>query len=283
MEWRFMGKASTGKWKRKLSALEAKLSAEALNTKRVRVEAPASALLALLQWVVSMSPTLRIVVWIVIIGLCIDIVWCLPWTTSWSRTAKIFASILVSVLIGVFAMDHLDNRSIYQGYLSPGSDPSPKSPCRDMPANAFSLFYGNSASYATSFPYTVLEVKGKPKIILMKNAHGDIALKMDVFDKQEDIVAQIENNEFLVNPRKTFDIKSDKNHLAIIIDRQKEEVFNMTYLNPHAIKIKAVLHYPGSEESAIITDDVVFLGTNIITENCFHDRGGLHLGEFTLN
>jgi len=176
------------------------------------------------------------------------------------------------------------NLNSKHGVLLPGNDPSPKNPCGTIPAGALALFYGSSASYSTSFPYTVLEVKGKPKIHLTKNADGGIAITMDVFDKEEDIIAEIKNNEFTVNPQKTFDIKSDTSHLAVTLVRRKQEVFSITYLNSNAIKIRVVLHYPGTENPVIITDDVVFLGKAQINENCIHNNGGvgIRLGDFSL-
>jgi len=89
---------------------------------------------------------------------------------------------------------------------------------------------------------------------------------VDVFDEKEDVVAQIKNNEFILNPQNAFNIESDKSHLAITIVRRKQEVFRMTYLNPNAIKIEAALHYPGSKESVLVTDDEVSLGTIPIME-----------------
>lgn len=181
----------------------------------------------------------------------------------------------------------IDDRLIKHGYIFPGNDPSPNSPCHDMPPGTLALFYGNSASYATSFPYTVLEVKGQPKIILTKNERGGIGLTMNVFDKQEDIVAEIQDNEFTVNPRKIFKIKikQDKTFLALIVEPRKEEIFSMTYLNPNAIKIKAVLHYPDTEERIVITDDSVVLDTLTVQETCFHGNqgGAVQIGDFRLN
>jgi len=192
------------------------------------------------------------------------------------------ASIFMFTYYGIpVSTGHPENKL---GVLLPGKDPSPKSPCHDISASAFAMFYGDSASYATSFPYTVLKVKGEPKIVLLKNADGGIAITMDVFDKEEDIVAQIINNEFTVNPQKTFEIKSDKSHLPVIVVRHKQEVFSITYLNPNAIKIKAVLYYPNTEQPLIITDDKVLFGNGTISGSCFYDNTeeGLHLGDFVL-
>lgn len=58
-------------------------------------------LLALLQWVVPMTPGVFTLIWIAILGLCVDIVWRGIWTRRLNVAGKSVIAVLVAVVVAV--------------------------------------------------------------------------------------------------------------------------------------------------------------------------------------
>ena len=140
------------------------------------------------------------------------------------------------------------------GWLTPANDPFPPNSCRDVPDDALLVYMGFATSYSTKFPHTIIEVDKKPRLIIDRNSDNSVAVSVDIFGADGNIIAALEKNEFTINERNYFKMaRKDRSSLSIV-DNQKNEVLNVRYLNPRAIWINGVLRYPGS-------NPVVFTGS----------------------
>ncbi len=173
-------------------------------------------------------------------------------------------------IYGVYSERLKRELSSLQGWLAPANDSSPPIFCRKpIPQDALKIYLGSNLAYTTQFPHVVLEVKKEPKITLDRNDRGEIALTMDVYDQDDNIVAEIVKNEFTINRNNHFKIiRKDKSSLIVMVPKRKQEVFNIRYLNSSTIKILGVLRYPGEPSAVIISEQFLELRWQRYTEAC---------------
>lgn len=130
------------------------------------------------------------------------------------------------------------------GFLTPADEPTPENPCSPhVPPDAMLLLIGNSASYTTHFPHTVIRIKGE-NVLTVDNEGGRIAVSAKVFSRDGRIVAEIKRNQFFVNPNNYFRIESPDVHSLIVYDQEDRAVLNVRYLNPHTIQFLGILNHP---------------------------------------
>jgi hypothetical protein len=141
------------------------------------------------------------------------------------------------------------------GYLVPSNDPSPPSQCL-KDATQFRIYIGSNIAYKFgNFPLPILSIDQKPMITLDKNDAGEAAVTVNIFDQRGAIVAEIVKNEFTINRNNFFKIiRKDRSDLTVI-NQQNEEVLNVRYLNPSAIKFRGVFYHPRLPSPVIITDE----------------------------
>lgn len=160
------------------------------------------------------------------------------------------------------------------GWLLPASDPIPDNPCsKHILKDGVVLLYGSSASYTTTFPRTVLMFKHQRNLILERDKKGRVTITADIFGADGRIVASIDKNRFKVNPNNYFDLESDHSTLRVI-DQQKREVLFVRYLNSHAIKVRALLYFPGHDHPLEITDKSISGYGPLVQGNCVGDNMG---------
>ncbi len=160
-------------------------------------------------------------------------------------------------------------------WLVPAHKASPYSSCPVMP-RALTIFWGDSvSSVERSFPHMIMRVKGEPKIVLEKNEEGQIAITMNIFDEQENIVAEIEHNHFTLNPNNYFKLNysKDLSRLSVQIAHQNEKVLDLEYLNPSAVRILGVFRYRHAPP-IVSTKSALFIGgTQFSGGSCFGYSG----------
>ena len=153
-----------------------------------------------------------------------------------------------------------------EGLLVPGNWPNPEIPCgpqnisadaNNIPADALKIYFGNSVvSFATKFPHTVIQLADQEAFV-MDRRKGGVSISFRVFGDDGRIIARIDNNKFKRNEHTTFEQIRPDEHTLIVHDDKDNEVLNIRYLNPSAIKILGVFSYPQVKLS--ITDDRVLI------------------------
>jgi hypothetical protein len=107
------------------------------------------------------------------------------------------------------------------GWLIPANDPLPPNTCRGVPDDALLVYMGFATSYATKFPHTIIEVDKKPRLIIDRNSANSLAVSVDIFGADGNIIAALEKNEFTINEHNYFKMaRKDRSSLSIV-DNQK--------------------------------------------------------------
>ncbi len=174
-------------------------------------------------------------------------------TIRW-RSSNNLGSFVAMYLISRYA-EHKELEKL-EGRLLPARDPDPPNSCsfemKDsaghkvqlMPKEALKVFLGKFMVTYSTFPHNIFTVNGKNPLILDRDASGQIALTMDILDRDEKVVVRFENGHFWVNPntRAHMDRGDDKSSL-VVVDNYGNQVLDMRYLNKHAVVISALLQY----------------------------------------
>lgn len=142
------------------------------------------------------------------------------------------------------------------GRLFPGSDKTPTHSCGTLPKKALLLFFGESgdAVLVTEFPHTIVRetVKdptsdchaGCSVLSIDKDQNAEIFVKMDVRDKDNKIIVQLD--EYINQHNYLRMNRADRNSLTVQ-DQEGIRVLDMRYLNAQALQIDGVLHVRGRE------------------------------------
>jgi len=118
------------------------------------------------------------------------------WTSTQVKAAAItFASLgtLALWLIACLVIGYKETPSETErhGVLVPANKPMPPNPCDGhAPANAFFIFLGNSASFTTRFPHTMIRI-GHDNILTVDKKEDRILVSARVFSRDGRIVAAI--------------------------------------------------------------------------------------------
>jgi hypothetical protein len=162
-------------------------------------------------------------------------------------------------------------------WLIPANDPPPPNYCAmPRPQGSITMYFGTNTIYATTFPHPVIALhhhgdppqKIDPKVTLDRDKNGHLALTMDIFDANGDIVAEIDRNHFTVNRSNFKMVRNDRSSLSIVIPHNKEEVLVARYLNPNSFQIsKAILRFPGAPVIEVANGQLL-ISKNMMIETC---------------
>jgi hypothetical protein len=169
------------------------------------------------------------------------------------------------------APDEATNETTTSGLLVPADEPTPPNPCGNIPTDALLVLLGNSGSWGTRFPQTIIMINDEP-MLTMDQIAGRIAISGKFFSKDGRIVAELRNNEFSINPNNYFRKKRPDTHSLIVWDQQNVEVLNVRFINPHTIKFLGVIRTPKTE---IVISGKSGLFANTI---CTGEAGKAHFG-----
>lgn len=144
------------------------------------------------------------------------------------------------------------------GILIPANDPSPPNPCGVLPEAAVTMILGNMYAWTTHFPMTVLWAHGHELITIGKTDDG-LSVSAKVFSADGRIVADLEDNEFHVNPNNYFKVKRPDRSTLIVYDQQDRSVLRVRYLNPKTIRFSGIFHYPPQFVPLVVDEEKVRL------------------------
>jgi hypothetical protein len=144
----------------------------------------------------------------------------------------------------------------FSGLLLPANDPTPENACSDVPfpirSDAMLIILGNSASFNSASPHTVLKVRGEDMIILTKKDNA-IAVNVKIFGRDRRIVAEIKDNEFSINPNNYFRKEQPDKSTLIVYDQYASKVLDVRFMNSSTIRFLGVLNYPDSNGPLVIS------------------------------
>lgn len=159
-----------------------------------------------------------------------------------------------------------------RGILFPARRPDPPGPssCNpsDIPKQALKIFLGRSGlAYTTGDSFTFLEVAGK--VLLAARRQGkELLVSARIYSRDDRIVAQIEDNRFVINPNNYFRRERPDKHSLVVFDQQDREVLNIEYLNPTTVMITGLFYYPRRKPVRIGMDQLDIMG-NLFSDYCF--------------
>lgn len=152
------------------------------------------------------------------------------------------------------------------GYLVPAADPTPQTPCKNPPPNAATIFLGTNAAWIIDTPVVIVRVDGLD-LLTLKNTPDGLSVFAKVFSDDSKIIADIENNEFNVNPNNYFKVKRLDKSSLIVYDQQDRAVLNVRFLNPKNIRVSGIFNAPN--QKPIIIDDKKINRPSPMAGSCF--------------
>lgn len=139
--------------------------------------------------------------------------------------------------------------------------------CPQVPRNAVALHFGNSTSYTTDFPHTVLAIGGK-SVLSLDRKDGSLTVSAKILSEDMRIIAELRENRFYINPNNYFRRERPDPHTLVVYDQQGRQVLNVRYMNKRSIKILGSFHSPG-RPSIVIQEDHQVIGGLMMSRNCF--------------
>lgn|GEM_PF-2845955 len=206
-------------------------------------------------------------------------VWNFWWISNY-RPRQILFLFLLAVgccLIGYKAWPTFSNKSPtpmeLHGLLIPANEFTPPNPCFSAPGNFLAIYLGNAIAF-TRQQQVSIKAQGQD-ILSISKVEGGIDFSARVISADNQVVAQINNNELFINPSNYFRSARPNWHSLIITDPQGEEVLNVYYLNPWTVRVLGRFYSPG-HPPIIVTKEALMLGTDAIFTGttCFGSSGG---------
>lgn len=133
----------------------------------------------------------------------------------------------------------------FSSMLTPGNEPTPENSCtgRTLPDSVL-LLAGNAANYITKMPNTIIQIR-EDKMLWIDRIDGKIAVSAKLFSSDRKIVAELDKNQFFINPNNYFrkEISPD-GHSLIVYDQEDVQVLNVKFLNPNTVAFLGVIRHP---------------------------------------
>jgi hypothetical protein len=142
--------------------------------------------------------------------------------------------------------------------------PPPVSSC-PIPKNAVGLFLGNRVSVITAFPHVVFKAHGV-EALRIDRVSSDLLITFHVFNESGALVARLDRNTFTTRNSTAHVERPDASHLLVFDDRGTQ-VLDLQFLDPQAIKMTGILHYPGVDP-IVISDKYAGQRGSIMPQSC---------------
>jgi hypothetical protein len=128
------------------------------------------------------------------------------------------------------------------GILIPDNKPTPAID-RKIPEDAFAILLGNTIAYTKSFPHTVIQIK-KQNLLVINKQKDRITITANFYSRDGKIVAGLVDNRFDINPNNYYRIERPNYHTLIVYDQEANQMLNVEYINPSAIKLLGKFYIP---------------------------------------
>lgn len=154
------------------------------------------------------------------------------------------------------SVNEIHEQQELSGLLLPASEPTPDNVCSHgpfpIPGDALLILLGNSASFNSQFPHTIIRIKGEDVLTLSKKG-GEIGVNVKIFGKDGRIIAEIKDNEFSINPNNYFRKGRPDKSTLVIYDQEDKRVLDVRFVNPSTVRFLGVLNYPNLARPLIIS------------------------------
>lgn len=177
-----------------------------------------------------------------------------PYKALWSGFA---GATLLLLIIALYLQNELIQKEtragtpVYFGELVPGNEPGPPLP-PGSPANTVQLLLGDDLRVLSANSENYVFSKGGNSFLSIGVRNGLMRVSATVMDASNRYVVRILDNEFKANPEHAFNPKQPDKHSLVVRDGDGNEVLNLRFLNPRAMRIVGRFHLPGHSEPVLI-------------------------------
>lgn len=121
-----------------------------------------------------------------------------------------------------------------------------------VPPDTFSLLLGDDLQVLTrSYDNSVFTKDGKPFLTLRRKGKF-LLVSATIVDKSGKGIVKIIDNEFQASQERAFNPKQPDEHTLVVRDFDGNEVLNVRYLNPRAIRLVGRFQIPGINQPVVI-------------------------------
>jgi hypothetical protein len=187
----------------------------------------------------------------------------LPWKHRFAGSGLV----LVAYLVTLFYLYRANVAQELREQVAPlvaASLPPPISSC-PIPKSAVGLFLGNRVSVITAFPHVVFKAHGV-EALRIDRVSSDLLITFRVFNDSGALVARLDRNTFTTKNSAAHLERPDASHL-LIFDDGGNQVLDVQFLNPQAIKMTGTLRYPGVDP-IVISDKYSGQHGSIMPQSC---------------
>lgn len=155
-------------------------------------------------------------------------------------------------------------KSELHGLLIPANEFSPPNSCVDGPRAGVSIYVGNWIVF-TKDTNAVIKAQGQD-ILTITKSEGGIWVSARVLSVENQVIAQITNNDFYVNPSNYFCLTRPNWHTLIVEDPKGNRVLDVYFINPSTIRVIGTFYTPNGSpiifrEKQSIVGGITFGGT----------------------
>ena len=130
------------------------------------------------------------------------------------------------------------------GTLHPSNDPLPDTPPTvRIPQDALRMYLGDACAYTTQASIVILRIAGKD-LLAMKRSKAGLLINAKIFSQDGRIIADIEDNEFSVNPNNYFKIKRPDTSSLVVYDQNDNEALNVRYGSKSMLRVLGRFYSP---------------------------------------
>ena len=144
------------------------------------------------------------------------------------------------------------------GLLWPDNAENVKSYCTTVPAGALQFTLGNNTYIASTFPHTVIEYDGFPRLVLSKNSSGGLAVSSTFSADANSTSAELVNNHFSIDTFIVSKINRPSKSRLVVTGPNGEVILDVWYANNNTIVLSGRM-YLGSN-LAQFSDDETTIG-----------------------
>lgn len=117
------------------------------------------------------------------------------------------------------------------------------------------MFGDKVGAYLRKDQRYIIAQKGEPLFSIGFNSRGALSINASIYDSKDNQIIKISGGEFSADLRSDFKIRQLNNHTLIVNDSFDNEVLNIDFINPTAIRISGRFYLKGYTEPFIITSN----------------------------
>jgi hypothetical protein len=135
----------------------------------------------------------------------------------------------------------------YHGMITAGTAPDViLEACKGSVEDGDALIVMGATSVLTDvLPMDLVSSNGKVFVKADKDKDGSLVISLDVFDRNGNILASINKNEYHINRNGVFYAEHSPKNSLIIFDSQNTKVLDISQINKREIKLSGTLSYSG--------------------------------------